>query len=199
MAEENPDFRTRLRTIIIFSMLFAVFGAVIVFAYFATFSRPITTVILVRHAEKNIEPTNPDPHLSLAGQARATELVRILKDAGVTAIYATQWVRTQQTVQPLATTLSLPVTQVNSKNTAELVGKISTDNRGGVVFIAGHNSTVPEIIKALGGGDFPVIPETDYDNMFVVTIYRSGKAKTVHLKYGSREQATGNQQMMVKP
>ena len=61
----------------VFSLLAAVFGGVIVFAYFATFSRPVTTVILVRHAEKNIEPDNPDPDLSPAGQARALELTRV--------------------------------------------------------------------------------------------------------------------------
>ena len=64
MTSESPEPRTRIRTIVVFSMFFAVLGAVIVFAYFATFSRPVTTVILVRHAEKNIEPNNPDPDLS---------------------------------------------------------------------------------------------------------------------------------------
>jgi phosphohistidine phosphatase SixA len=180
-------------------MLFAVFGAVIVLAYFTTFSRPVTTVILVRHAEKNIEPDNPNPNLSPAGQARAQELVRLLGRSGITAIYATQYARTQQTVQPLATALGLPVTQLDSGNRDELVRQITTVHRGGIVFLAGHNNTVPAIIGALGGGDYPVIPENEYDNMFVVTIHRFGKAKTIPLKYGSAMPATGNQQMMVKP
>lgn len=199
MAEEQPDFRTRTRTIVVFSLLFAVFAAVIVLVYLNTFSRPLTTVILVRHAEKNIEPTNPNPDLSPAGRARAEELVRVLRNAGVTAIYATQYGRTQQTVQPLATALGLPIRNVDSGNTAELVRQITLDHRGGVVFLAGHNNTVPEIIKALGGESLPTIPETEYDNMFVVTIYQSGRAKTTRLKYGAAEAATGNQQMMVKP
>jgi phosphohistidine phosphatase SixA len=188
--EEPSDPRTSIRTIVVFSMLLAVLGAVGVFAYFATFSRPVTTVILVRHAEKNIEPDNPNPNLSPAGQDRAQELVRILGNAGVTALYASQYGRTQQTVQPLANHLSLPVTQIDSKNTDELVRQISTNNRGGVVFVAGHNNTVPAIIAALGGGSFPVIPENEFDNMFILTIYRFGKAKVVKLKYGN-ESATG--------
>ncbi len=199
MAAEQPDFRTRTRTIVVFSLLFAVFAAVVVLVYLNTFSRPLTTIILVRHAEKNIEPTNPNPDLSPAGRARAEELVRVLRNAGVTAIYATQYGRTQQTVQPLATALGLPVRNVDSGNTAELVRQITLDHRGGVVFLAGHNNTVPEIIKALSGESLPTIPETEYDNMFVVTIYQSGRAKTTRLKYGVAEAATGNQQMMVKP
>src|SRR5213078_1679446 len=105
--DETPEPRTRLRTIIVFSMLFALLGAVVVFAYFATFNRPVTTVILVRHAEKNIEPNNPDPDLSAVGQARSQELARMLSGAGVNAIYATNFKRTQQTVQPIASQLGI--------------------------------------------------------------------------------------------
>jgi phosphohistidine phosphatase SixA len=160
------------------------------------FYRPVTTVILVRHAEKNIEPGNPNPALSSAGQQRAQELIHTLGSAGIAAIYATQYLRTQQTVQPLATHLSLPINQIDANNTAELVRRIKSDHAGGIIFVAGHNNTVPEIIAALGGGNFPVIPESEYDNMFVVTIYRFGKAKTVKLKYGSPMPASGNQGMM---
>jgi len=197
MMEEPSDSHTRIRTIVVFSMLFAVLGAVGVFAYFATFSRPVTTVILVRHAEKNIEPGNPNPDLSQAGQERAQELVRILGNAGVTALYATQYGRTRQTVQPLANRLSLPVTQIDSNNTDELIRQISTNNRGGVVFVAGHNNTVPAIIAALGGGSFPVIPENEFDNMFIVTIYRFGKAKVVKLRFGNQRATGGGSGTMV--
>ena len=90
-------------------MLFVVLGAVVLFAYFSTFERPMTTIILIRHAEKNIEPTNPDPDLSPFGQARAQELARMFADAGVKAIYATQYKRTQQTVKPLFNKLGIAV------------------------------------------------------------------------------------------
>lgn len=197
--EETPDTPIRLRTIIVFAMLFAIFAAVIALAYFTTFKRPVTTVILVRHAEKKIEPSNPNPDLSDAGKARAQELVRILKDAGVTAIYATQYGRTQQTVQPLAAALSLPVNQVESGQTQKLVEEITTKHGGGIVFVAGHNNSVPAAIAALGGPNLPIISESEYDNMFVLTIYRFGSAKVVKLKYGSSAPAEGNQQMKVTP
>jgi 2,3-bisphosphoglycerate-dependent phosphoglycerate mutase len=188
MAEEIPERRAGLKTALVFLMLFAVLGAVVVFAYFATFSRPVTTVILIRHAEKIIDPNNPDPDLSPAGQMRAQELVRMFADSGINAIYATQYKRTQQTLKPLADRLGLPVNLVDSKKTPELINQLLVDHRGQTTIVAGHNSTVPEIIAALGGPQFPVIPETQYDNLYVVTVYRSGKAKVVKLKYGAPTQ-----------
>jgi 2,3-bisphosphoglycerate-dependent phosphoglycerate mutase len=185
MADDAPAPRSGWKTILVFSMLFAVLGAVVVFGYWTTFRRPLTTVILIRHAEKVIDPNNADPDLSPAGQARAQELVRMFGDAGINAIYATQYKRTQQTVKPLADKLGLPVNQVNSKNTADLVAQIRSQNSGQVVFIAGHNNSVPEIIAALGGPTYPIIPDTEYDNLYLVTVYRTGKAKVVKMKYGA--------------
>src|SRR6476646_4564699 len=100
--EETREPRTRIRTIVVFAMLFAVLAAVVAFAYFATFSRPVTTVILVRHAEKKIEPNNPDPDLTPEGEQRAQEIARVFANAGINTIFATQYKRTQQTVKPLS-------------------------------------------------------------------------------------------------
>lgn len=184
MAEETTP-KSTWKSVLVFSMMFAVLGAVIVFAYFATFRRPVTTVILVRHAEKIIDPNNPDVNLSPAGQTRAQELVRMFGDAGINAIYATQYKRTQETVKPLADKLGLPVNVVNSKGTADLLAKIQAENSGQTVFVVGHNNTVPEIILALGGSKYPTIPESEYDNLFIVTVYRTGHAKVVKTKYGA--------------
>jgi phosphohistidine phosphatase SixA len=188
MIEEATPPRPRLITGVVFAMLFAILGAAVVFAYFSTFSRPVTTVILVRHAEKKVEPNNPDPDLSPPGEARAQFLVRMFENAGVNAVFATQYKRTQQTVKPLADQLGIPVSIVDSKQTPEVVNKILTEHRGQTVLIAGHNNTVPEIIGALGGGSFPVIPESEYDNMFIVTVYRLGRAKVLKVRYGDVSQ-----------
>jgi len=193
MTDEAPESKWSLKTVVFFSMLFAVLGAVVVFGYFTTFRRPVTTVILIRHTEKIIDPNNPDVDLSPAGQARAQELARMFGDAGVNAIYATQYKRTQETVKPLADKLGLRINVVNSKNTNDLLAQIRAQNSGQTVFIAGHNNNVPEIIAALGGPKYPIIPESEYDNLFVVTVYRSGQAKVVKMKYGAAsEQGVGN-------
>ena len=188
MTDEVPERRAGLKTALVFLMLFAVLGAVVVFGILSAFSRPITTVILIRHAEKVIDPNNADPDLSPAGHARAQELVRMFSDGGINAIYATQYKRTQQTVKPLADKLGLSVNQINSKNTADLLSQIRGQHAGQIIFVAGHNSTVPEIIAALGGPQYPVIPESEYDNLYVVTVYRTGKAKVVKMRYGAPSQ-----------
>jgi 2,3-bisphosphoglycerate-dependent phosphoglycerate mutase len=182
--DEAIEPRTRIRTIIVFSALFAVLGAVVVFSYFATFSRPVTTVILVRHAEKKIEPNDPDPDLSPEGVARAQEIARVFGESGVQTIYATQFKRTQQTVKPLADRTAVPVSLLDANKTDELVKRIQTNLRGQTIFVAGHNNSVPALVSALAGETYPLIPESEYDNLFIVTVYRFGKAKVVKLKYG---------------
>jgi broad specificity phosphatase PhoE len=184
--EQLNEPRTKLRTIVVFSALFAILGVVVVFAYFSTFSRPVTTVILVRHAEKKIEPTNPDPDLAPEGVERAQEIARVFADAHINAIYATQYKRTQQTVKPLSDRIGVPVTLLDSHQTNELLRRIQTTYRGQTVFVAGHNNTVPAIVSELSGDTYPTIPESEYDNLYIVTIYRFGKAKVIKLKYGKK-------------
>src|SRR5438067_10905293 len=188
MTNEPAVPRSKLKAALVFSMLFAVLGAVVVFGYYATFRRPVTTVILIRHAEKVIDPNNSDPDLSPAGQARAQELARMFGDGGINAIYATQYQRTQQTVRPLADRLGVPVNLVDSKKTPELIKQLLSDHRGQTILVAGHNNSVPEIIAALGGPAYPTIPESEYDNLYIVTVYRTGKAKVVKMKYGTPTQ-----------
>jgi len=183
--EQINEPRTKLRTIVVFSALFAILGVVVVFAYFSTFSRPVTTVILVRHAEKKIEPSNPDPDLTPEGVERAQEIARVFADAHINAIYATQYKRTQQTVKPLSDRIGVPVTLLNSKDTDELLNQIQTAHRGQTIFIAGHSNSVPKIVSILSNETFPEIPDNEYDNLFIVTIYRLGKAKVTKLKYGN--------------
>ena len=161
-----------------------------------TADQPLLTLILVRHAEKEIvPPENKDPNLSGAGQARAQELRRMFDGAGIAAIYATQYKRTQQTVKPLADKLGLAVTKVEAKETSELVKQIRARPAGQTIFIAGHNNTVPEIIAAMGGPQMPIIPETEYDNLYVLTVPSEGPAKLLKLKYGSALPAVGDQRM----
>ena len=156
------------------------------------------TIILVRHAEKTVvPPENKDPDISMQGETRAKEIARMFGASGITAIYATQFKRTQQTVKPLAERLRVPVTVVEAKKTSDLISQIRARGAGETIFIAGHNNTVPEIIAALGGPSFPIIPETDFDNLYILTLQADGVTKLVHLKYGSSLPVSG--QSMPKP
>jgi len=156
---------------------------VIVGGVYLCWPRPITTVLLVRHAEPADTPPG-NPTLNPAGQARAQELVHAAGSAGVAAIFATELTRTQQTVQPLAMQLGLSVTQVPAADVAGLVGQIRTSHRGQVVLVAGHSNTVPQIIQELGGGTV-TIGDGEFDNLFVVTICWK-RVKVLRLKYGAQ-------------
>ena len=147
--------------------------------------QPATTVLLVRHAEK--ESLSGDSPLSDEGQVRAQALAHVAGDSGIAAIYATEYLRTQQTAQPLAGGLDLPVQQVKVDNMAGLVDQILSNHAGQIVLVVGHSDTVPAIIKELGGGSTPPITQDEYDNLYLVTIYAPDKATVVHLNYGQSD------------
>lgn len=140
-----------------------------------------TTVILLRHAEKARTPQD-DPALNMAGQARAGRLVRLVEKAGVTALYATDRRRTQQTLKPLAASLGLEIGTVAADDTVGMA-RAALSHPGGVVVIAAHSNTLGPIIEALGAPAIEPIPETDYDNVFVVTVCGEGKATVLRLLF----------------
>lgn len=143
-----------------------------------------STIFLVRHAEKAGVPAGSDakdPELSEAGQARAAALARVLKDAQLTGIFASEFKRTQQTAEPVARDFRLQVTTVPAKETPALVAKLKEAK--GNVLVVGHSNTLPEIIKALGVQTSVAIDEADYDNLFVLTP-KSSPPELLHLHYG---------------
>lgn len=154
----------------------------------------ITTVFLVRHAEKADAPRE-NPPLNEAGMKRAKTLARMLSKAGIKAIYTSQFLRTKQTAEPLATQLGITPNAVtlNPSSTnpreisAESIKAIVTDiqkrHAGKAVLVIGHTNSVPPVIKMLRGDVIPTIDEQTFDDMFIVTINRMEVAKVTHLKY----------------
>jgi 2,3-bisphosphoglycerate-dependent phosphoglycerate mutase len=127
-----------------------------------------STVFLVRHAERaDATPTmGADPDLSEAGRARAESLATLLKDAEITAIFVTEFKRTQQTAAVLAKALGLTVKIVTSKDTAALVKQVQSSK--GNVLVVGHSNSVPDVITGLGVKTPVTIGDNDFDNLFLV-------------------------------
>ncbi len=109
------------------------------------------TVILTRHAEKAASPAK-DPPLTEAGKHRAELLASMLADSGVSAIYITEFQRTQQTAEPLATRAHITPIVISANDTEALVKAIRA-HQSGVVVVVGHSNKLPEIIAALGGAE----------------------------------------------
>ena len=127
-------------------------------------------VFVVRHAERADAGAGgtmmaADPELSDTGRARAQALAATLRDAGITAIFVSEYKRTQQTAEPLATKLGLQPTVVTAKDPAALIEKINAAT--GPVLVIGHSNTVPEILGKLGVENPPKLGDQDYDDLFV--------------------------------
>ncbi len=148
-----------------------------------------TVVMVVRHAEKAAGPAG-DPPLTEAGRQRAQSLIDAAGDAGVTAIYSSQFKRTQETVAPLAAHLGISVTTIEISRAnletypKQLAEAILADHRGETVVVVNHSNTVPLIVEALGGGPVSEITEEEYDHFFVVIIPATGAVRTLRLQYG---------------
>lgn len=150
------------------------------------------TVIVLRHAEKAAAPAD-NPPLTAQGGVRADELARVLRDAGVTAIYSTPYARTLDTARPLANALGLPITEtpIPNRNVAAYGDSIAARVRreGGVIVVVGHSNTMGVVIKALGGPDIGEVTDHEYDHLFVVTVQDGQPARLVRAQYGRRFEA----------
>ena len=132
-----------------------------------------TTIFAVRHAD--VLP-GTDPHLSTAGQARANELIRVLGANGIAGIYATQYVRTQETAQPIASHLGLAIKVIAAADSAAIIRDIRAHRLGERVLIVGHSDTIPGLISECGGPQIPAIGPGEFDRLFVVTMTQLRKA-----------------------
>jgi phosphohistidine phosphatase SixA len=139
-------------------------------------------VFLVRHAERadtdSGGPMTTDPDLSARGKARAEALAKTLKDAGIAAIYTTQYKRTKQTAEPLARALGLTPVEVNSRDIDGVIEKLKT---GENALVVGHSNSVGSVIKALGVAEPVTIADDEFDNLFVVV--RGEKPTLVRLRF----------------
>ena len=152
-------------------------------------SQATTTVIFVRHAEKAVVPED-DPSLSPAGQRRAAELARQLVDAdvvaGIDAVYATPYRRTEETARPIADALELPLNSYDAQDTDLIMDEIVREHKGKIVLVVGHSNTIPMLIGNMGASKkVPPIAEDEYDNIYIVSIPWFGKTKTIRLRYGA--------------
>ena len=140
-------------------------------------------MILVRHADRD----GQKDALTAAGDARARELAHVASKAGVSAIYCTKTVRTRKTAEPLAAALSLTPVELEPADVAGLVKAILANQRSKTVLAVGHSNTIPKIIAAAGGPKLDDLAESDFDDLYVLTIGSGSPAEVslVSLQYGA--------------
>lgn len=145
-------------------------------------------VILVRHAERASAPA-ADPVLTDAGSQRALALQKALAAAGVSAIVATQFQRTQLTAKPLADSLRLTPVVVRAGNPLQahldsVAAAVRRQPAGSVVLVVGHSNTIPGVVAALGGPKMPDLCDGEYSNLFILHFPAHGAAQLVRANYG---------------
>lgn len=131
------------------------------------------TVILVRHAEKADQTS--DPALSEPGQARAQALAAALANAGITNVLVTPPQRTRLTGLPAAAARGLTPEVVSlegggAAHIDRVVARIRALPPTAVVLVVGHSNTVPEIAAALTGAAVIPMPDCEYDRLTVIAV-----------------------------
>lgn len=143
-----------------------------------------TTFILVRHAET--AGTSSNRGLSSAGQARAEELSRILNNVPLSAVFSTDYNRTKNTAAPTTTSQSLTTEIYDPFELEPFVEENLIDHLGEIILVVGHSNTTPSLVNELiGENTYSDFSESEYDNLFIVTVFEQGRAEVVHMKYGN--------------
>jgi broad specificity phosphatase PhoE len=176
--------RRRKRRLVVVAWFFAV---VLALAWVFE-SQATTTVILVRFVQDETSMTQTHS-LDAGGQERAQELKRILSEVdvetSVDAIFASQFVYSQQTAQPMSELLDIPVQVWDAYDTEGLSAHILEEYKGKIVLVVTHTKSVPVIVSELHGiNDLPSPVGAEYDNIYIVSIPWFGKVKTLRLQYG---------------
>lgn len=131
-------------------------------------------IYLTRHAEKS--STGTDPALTAEGVTRANNIAAMLKKSGITSIYSTNFLRTKQTAQPLASLSSLTVQTYDPAQLAAFAQQLRA--LPGNTLVVGHSDTTPELIRLISGDVVPAIPETEFDRLYQIAIGPDGDITT---------------------
>lgn len=129
-----------------------------------------TLVYLVRHAEKVDDSRDAD--LSERGLKRAAELAAFFEKIEVNQLYASQFQRTQKTLQPLADAKGLKLAIISAGEPEQLIDSVR-GHAGKTIVIAGHSNTLPDLIARLGAGEVTIADDA-YRNLFLVILNEDG-------------------------
>jgi 2,3-bisphosphoglycerate-dependent phosphoglycerate mutase len=148
------------------------------------------TVWVVRHAEKLTDnPKEVNPNLSVEGFERAEDLKQYLAKKRIEKIYATPFLRTKNTAEPLAKSLAIATEIYDAKTDTNFVNKLKAlPNKN--ILVVGHSNTVLEIVKLLGAETpLQTLNDDDYDFLFKIKIRKNKASVKIH-RYGKSHHST---------
>ena len=164
--------------------LITIFALSLVLCVVQLHAQELTTVILVRHAEKDMTASTPDPELSPEGVSRSQALMHALGEMDIDAIYSTPYKRTQNTVRGVAQAHGVEIFGYDPFD-REAFFSILDAHKGETLLFSGHSNTVPSMLNWLTGSEsWSPFEEDQYDDLFMVVI-GEGNPKVFHLQYGA--------------
>lgn len=143
-------------------------------------SAQTTTIILLRHAEKDTATAGStmmqaNPPLSVLGMKRAAALPDLLSEYNPDAIFSTDYTRTKATVAPLAKKFNREIELYDPRQLNVLADRLK-HMPGQTIVVAGHSNTTPALVNLLiDENKYPALDEKIYNRYWVVTI-TNGKA-----------------------
>ncbi|MEP7213393.1 MAG: phosphoglycerate mutase family protein [Acidobacteriota bacterium] len=167
---------------IIVSLLLAVLiGA---FATINSFAQR-KTIILVRHAEKDVSESadKNDPVLSGEGVQRAERLRKLISKYRPGAVYSSDYKRTRATVEPIAKKRRVEIQTYDPKNNAELIDRIMKSKTKRFI-VAGHSNTIPGLANQITKKElFKNLDDAEYGTIWVIRMKDGRVRKTEILPY----------------
>lgn len=147
---------------------------------------PVTTIYLVRHAEKFPAPGLLDPGITPVGEVRAQLLAQRLGRRQPVALFTTDTRRARATLTPLAQATSLTPLIYDPKKPDALAIQIYKEYVGRTVVVVGHSDTLLPLLAALGV-QAPVqeIKDNEYDYLFRVELRPGEFARLKVEHYGA--------------
>jgi len=134
----------------------------------------ITTVILIRHADRDLG----SDELNDKGKLRAKALVNALSHIEVDAIYSPNKKRNINTVRPLSRARDIKINVIETSDLAELIVKESS---GKTSLWVGNTSNLDQIFARFGGaGTGPNI----YGDLYILTLSHNKLEKLEKLRFG---------------
>jgi len=140
------------------------------------------TLILVRHAEKDVSETadKNDPELSPEGRDRTVRLVQKIKRYKPGAVYSTNFKRTRDTAASMAKLRKLEVQLYDPKMQNELVNKI-LQSKIKRFLIVGHSNSIPLLANLLIKKEiFKPLDESEYGVIWLIRM-NNGQVKKVEI------------------
>ena len=134
-----------------------------------------TTIILIRHADRNMFSKN----LNEAGRARAAALPAAVAKFDIQAIYSPDKKRNIETAKPLARLKGIKIQVIKD---SQVAARLVNENPGKTVLWVGNSANLEEIYRDLGGeGRAPL----SYGDLYILKVPDKGETEVIKRHFGS--------------